>query len=113
KVGGPPYRGFPPVGTGGTVTFFGGFFASWSRGDFTPRSRAGASPRARASGASTTSLSGAPPPFSPAPPPSLARKRKVGTVTVPPSTSGGLPESPARPPQVRVPISGPRPSSLK
>src|SRR6476661_5639516 len=109
----PPYRGAPPVGTGGTTTFFGGFFASWSRRYFTPASRLGSSPRATLSGASMTSMSGETPSASTAHCPSGVRKRKVGTVRVPPSTSGGLPERPARPPQVRVPISGPSFASRK
>ena len=37
-----------------------------------------------------TSMSGATPSFSTAQPPSVVRKRKVGTVRVPPSTRGGV-----------------------
>ena len=36
--------------------------------------------------------------------------RNVGTVTLPPSISGGAPLMPMSPPHVRVPMSGPRPA---
>ena len=39
--------------------------------------------------------------------------RNVGTVTLPPSASEGAPLMPMSPPQVRVPMRGPRPASRK
>ncbi len=105
-----PYGSF---GAGGTVTWTGGFFLSCSRSTSTAFSRLGSCPLATLSGLSTTSMSGATPMPSMSHLPSVERKRKAGVESEPPSRSGGLPESPIRPPQVRVPMSGPRPSFLK
>jgi len=45
--------------------------------------------------------------------PVASNMRKVGTVTLPPWARSWSPLMPIRPPQVRVPISGPSPASRK
>ena len=69
-------------------------------------------PAFTATGSSATSTSGATPSFSTCHSPSGVNTRKNGTVRKPPSMSGGFAEIPIKPPQVRVPMSLPKPKRL-
>ena len=95
------------------TTAFGGDCFSDSSSISTAFSIDGSRPAWMASGRSITSTSGATPSFSTCQLPSSPMKRNVAASSSPPSARPGLPLMPIRPPQVRVPISGPRLSLRK
>ena len=98
----------PQVGGAGSVfSRLGGAASSSRSASCTARSSCGSRPAITSFGQFSTSMSGATPSFSTAHLPSRVKKPPRGAIIVPPSMNGGVSAVCTRPPQVRVPTSGP------
>jgi hypothetical protein len=104
----PPPRRLPHVGGGGSVVIrFGGLALRSRVASSTARSSCGSRPAMTSFGQFSTSMSGPTPSFSTAHFPSRVKKPPRGAIIDPPSMKPGVSAVWTRPPQVRLPTSGP------